>query len=63
MRVMRNQYVKPEMVEVEIVISSMLAASLTMNIDKNSQGDCEEDFVRGRRGVWGDLWADGVEKK
>ena len=58
---MRNQYVKPEMVEVEIVISSMLAASLT--IDKNSQGDCEEDFVRGRRGVWGDLWADGVEKK
>ena len=28
MRVMRNQYVKPEMVEVEIVISSMLAASL-----------------------------------
>ena len=58
MRVMRNQYVKPEMVEVEIVISSMLAASLTMNIDKNSQGDCEEDFVRGRRGVWGDLWTD-----
>lgn len=60
MRVMRNQYVKPEMVEVEIAIGSMLAASLT--IDKNSQGDCEEDFVRGRRGVWGDLWADGVEK-
>lgn len=61
MRVMRNQYVKPEMVEVEIAIGSMLAASLT--IDKNSQGDCEEDFVRGSRGVWGDLWADGVEKK
>ena len=52
---------KPEMVEVEIAIGSMLAASFT--IDKNSQGDCEEDFVRGRRGVWGDLWADGVEKK
>ena len=60
---MRKQYVKPEMMEIEIVISSMLAASLTMNINKNSQGDCEEDFVRGRRGVWGDLWADGVEKK
>ena len=61
--VMRNQYVKPEMVEVEIVISSMLAASLTMNINKTLKGDCEEDFARGRRGVWGDLWADGVEKK
>ena len=60
---MRKQYVKPEMMEIEVVISSMLAASLTMNINKNSQGDCEEDFVRGRRGVWGDLWADGVEKK
>ena len=60
---MRNQYVKPEMVEVEIVISSMLAASLTMNINKTLKGDCEEDFVRGSRGVWGDLWADGVEKK
>ena len=60
---MRKQYVKPEMMEIEVVISSMLAASLTMNINKTLKGDCEEDFVRGRRGVWGDLWADGVEKK
>ena len=59
--VMRKQYVKPEMFVVEISISSMLAASFT--IDKNSQGDCEEDFARGRRGVWGDLWADDVEEK
>ena len=58
---MRKQYVKPEMMEIEVVISSMLAASLT--IDKNSQGDCEEDFARKRRGVWGDLWADDVEEK
>ena len=60
---MRKQYVKPEMMEIEVVISSMLAASLTMNINKTLKGDYEEDFVRGRRGVWGDLWADGVEKK
>ena len=60
---MRKQYVKPEMMEIEVVISSMLAASLTMNINKTLKGDSEEDFVRGRRGVWGDLWADGVEKK
>ena len=54
--VMRKQYVKPEIMEVEVAIGSMLAASLV--IDKTSKGDCEEDFVRGRRGIWGDLWAD-----
>ena len=55
--VMRKKYVKPEIMEVEVAIGSMLAASLV--IDKTSKGDCVEDFVRGRRGsIWGDLWID-----
>lgn len=53
---MKAYYVKPEMTEVAVVVSSMLSASFTIN--SASQGDCDEDFAIGRRGVWGNLWTD-----
>ena len=58
---MKKVYVKPEIVEIEVVICSMQSTSF--QIDDDSQGDFGDDFVRGRRGVWGDLWADDVKEK
>lgn len=52
---MKAYYVRPEMTEVLVAVSSMLSASLTIN--STSQGDHNEDFANGRRGVWGNLWA------
>lgn len=53
---MKTRYMKPEVIEIEITFISMLSTS--MSIDKTSQGDSEEDFVRGHRGIWGDLWSE-----
>ena len=50
----KKKYVKPEISIVEIFACSMLSTSL--EVDTNSQGDFKEDFVRGHRGRWGDLW-------
>ena len=57
---MRMQYVKPEVTMVEIDTCFMLSTSCP--IDDNSQGDFGTDFVRGHRGVWGDLWTNDVEE-
>ena len=45
---------KPEISIVEILSCSMLSTSV--EVDTNSQGDFKEDFVRGHRGRWGNLW-------
>ena len=39
---------------IEIEVCHISATSF--NMDKGSQGDFEEDFVRGRRETWGNLW-------
>ncbi len=51
---MKKQYEKPEVIEVETITCSMLATSF--HIDKESQGDFDEDFARKRRGTWGSFW-------
>lgn len=51
---MKEIYVKPEVVVIEIAVSSMLSTSLY--IDDKSQGDFKEDFSKRRRGTWGNLW-------
>ena len=50
---MRKQYEKPKMCIVDIAPCVILAFS----IDKDSQGDFE-DFSKGHRGTWGDLWGE-----
>ena len=50
----KKQYQPPKMSVIEIEVCHISATSF--NIDKGSQGDFEEDFVRGRRETWGNLW-------
>ena len=53
---MRKQYKQPMMNVVDMSPCMPLASSL--GIDKHSQGDFSEDFVKGHRGTWGDLWGE-----
>ena len=57
---MKQNYIKPEMTVEEIAVESMLAAST----DRIPVGGSEikPSAVRGRRGEWGDLWADGIDE-
>lgn len=59
---MKERYIKPMITVVEIAACFMQSTSCT--IDSNSQGNFREDFVRRqrRRGVWGDLWANSIER-
>ena len=50
----KKQYEPPKMSVIEIEVCHILATSF--NIDKGSQGDFKEDFVRGHRVTWGNLW-------
>lgn len=56
---MKKQYVQPKICEVDVAPCSFLASSFIVNTD--SQGDFKEDFVRGHRATWGDLW--DIEKE
>ena len=57
---MRMLYVKPEVTMVEIDTCFILSTSCPIN---DTKGDFETDFVRGHRGVWGDLWTNSSEEK
>ena len=56
--VMKKRYEKPVAYVIDITPCSLLSVS-GFNIDSDSKGDHEEDFVNGRRSVWGDLWDRG----
>lgn len=49
---MKQNYIAPEMEIVEME----LEAIISMSINMQEQGDENEDFARGRRGTWGNLW-------
>lgn len=51
---MKTPYKKPEMNILEIAPCMILSSSL--GISKTSQGDFSEDFAKGHRGAWGNLW-------
>ena len=56
---MRHPYIKPTTEEIEITVETMLA----MSTDRIPVGDgTKPPAVRGRRGTWGDLWADGIDE-
>lgn len=50
-RIMKKEYIKPEMLVEEILLSSMLAVSAPVT---DTEGD--GDYANERRGGWGDLW-------
>lgn len=50
---MMKIYVQPKMCVIDIAPCTLLAGSFSVN---DSQGDFKEDFVRGHRAIWGDLW-------
>ncbi len=50
----KKNYVPPQMAIITVQPCEMLATSNILNTH-NWQGD-EEDFTRGRRGRWGNLW-------
>lgn len=52
---MKKRYEKPVAYVIYIAPCSLLSVS-GFNIDSGSKGDHEEDFVNGRRSVWGNLW-------
>ena len=56
---MRKPYVKPMIDVIEIDCCMMLSASVVF--DTQSQGDFKADFVRGKRGTWGNLWEENNE--
>lgn len=51
-------YVRPQVVVMDVDSMSLCASSF--NIDTKSQGDEEEDFSKGHRGTWGNLWAENM---
>ena len=57
---MKQNYIKPEMTVEEIAVESMLAAST----DRIPVGGSEikPSATNGRRGEWGDRWADGIDE-
>ena len=56
---MKHPYIKPTTEEIEITVETMLA----MSTDRISVGDSPRPpAVNGRRGEWGDLWADGIDE-
>lgn len=52
---MKTQYEKPTINVLDIAPCIPLAAS-GLDIDADSKGDFSEDFGRGHRGAWGNLW-------
>ena len=52
---MKTQYEKPTINVLDIAPCIPLAAS-GLDIDADSKGDFSEDFGRGHRGTWGNLW-------
>lgn len=55
---MKKKYENPEMNVLDMIPCSLLSTS-GFDIDSSSKGDFEEDFAKGRRGVWGNLWDKG----
>lgn len=56
---MKKQYIRPEMMIIEVDCYTMLSTSVV--VDTQSQGDFKADFVRGKRGTWGNLWEENNE--
>lgn len=54
---MKKNYIAPEIMVVEMELETIVAGSSeTVGISDVGKGDEKEDFVSGRRGVWGNLW-------
>ena len=57
----KKTYIKPEIEVVEIESVEMIATSLVFNETGGKEESLSNGRRPGRRGVWGDLWAQGEE--
>ena len=57
---MKEIYLRPEIVVIEIDMCSM--SSTSVYIDDKSPGDFKEDLSKRRRGTWGNLWRNDYNK-
>ena len=53
---MKRLYIKPEIDVIDCAPCIPMATSVVF--DDSSQGDFSEDFAKGHRGTWGDLWGE-----
>lgn len=53
---MKSEYVRPTIVELDIVADGMIASSLEPIIFVGDDVDTSTTDGRGRRGTWGNLW-------
>lgn len=59
MKATKIDYIKPEMSIVDLTPYEILATSSSTLSISNTQGKADEDFARGHRGSWGNLWGNG----
>ena len=52
---MKKRYEKPR-INVEDIASCAPLSTSGFYTDTDSKGDFDDDFVKGRREVWGNLW-------
>lgn len=55
---MKKKYESPQITVMDMIPYTFLSTS-GFDIESDSQGDFEEDFAKGYRGVWGNLWDKG----
>jgi hypothetical protein len=55
---MKQNYIKPEAIVEELAVETMLATSDRIPLDKEPGTPA----ANGRRGEWGNLWADGIDE-
>lgn len=59
MKTKKIDYISPEMSIASLVPCEILATSNPTLGISNTQGEAAEDFARGNRNSWGNLWEEG----
>lgn len=55
---MKKTYIAPKTEMMEVAVESLLAASVTVSVDKNGSIDYESDFLSNESSDWGsDCWS------
>ena len=57
----KKEYIKPEIEVAEVELVEMFATSFELNEDSGNDGSLSNSYRPGRRGEWGNLWAQGEE--
>ena len=57
----KKEYIKPEIEVVEAEMVEMIATSFELKNEYGDDGSLSNSYRPGRRGEWGNLWAQGEE--